>query len=102
MKYGLTDDELNQLREVFARNGRIGQAILYGSRAKGNYKPFSDIDITLVGPDLTLDDLRLLMRAIDDLLLPYEVDLSLFAGLKNEPLKDHIRRVGVVLYRQGE
>lgn len=98
MKYGLTDDELNRLCAVFARNERIERAILYGSRAKGNYKPFSDIDITLTGPELTLDDLRSIIMTIDDLLLPYEVDVSLFAGLKNEALKDHIKRVGVVLY----
>lgn len=101
MKYGLTDDELKRLREVFIRNRRIEQVILYGSRAKGNYKPFSDIDITLVGPELTLDDLRTVAMTIDDLLLPYETDVSLFDGLKNEALKDHIRRVGILLYERG-
>ncbi len=45
MPYGLTDIELQKLNGVFAANGRIEKAILYGSRAKGNFKPFSDIDI---------------------------------------------------------
>ena len=44
MPYGLKDIELVKISEVFASNERIKRVILYGSRAKGNYKPFSDID----------------------------------------------------------
>ena len=40
------DSELQQLEKTFASNKRIEQVVLYGSRAKGNYKPFSDVDIT--------------------------------------------------------
>lgn len=49
MKYGLSDIELNKLREFYARYEDIEEVILYGSRAKGNHKPFSDVDISLVG-----------------------------------------------------
>ena len=96
MPYGLTDTEWRKLLDVFAGNERIRQAILYGSRAKGTYKPFSDIDITLVGDDLSRMDLNRLLLAVDDLLLPYHVDLSLFHA--NEALLDHIRRRGIVIY----
>ncbi len=51
MQYGLKEAELKKLQELFAANGSIETVILYGSRAKGNYKPFSDVDITLVGAD---------------------------------------------------
>ena len=77
MPYGLTDIELQKLFEVFAQNGRIEQVILYGSRAKGNFKPFSDVDITLVGSELSRDDLNKVIQEIDDLLLPYQFDISL-------------------------
>lgn len=77
MPYGLTDIELQKLLEVFAQNGRIEQVILYGSRAKGNFKPFSDVDITLVGSELSRDDLNKVIQEIDDLLLPYQFDISL-------------------------
>ena len=76
MPYGLTDIELQKLLEVFAQNGRIEQVILYGSRAKGNFKPFSDVDITLVGSELSRDDLNKVIQEIDDLLLPYQFDIS--------------------------
>ena len=98
MPYGLTDREWCKLLGVFAGNKRIRQAILYGSRAKGTYKPFSDVDITLVGEDLSRADLNRLLFAIDDLLLPYQVDLSLFHVLKNDALVEHIRRKGIVIY----
>ena len=100
MPYGLTDSELKQLCDIFADHPHVGQAILYGSRAKGNYKPFSDVDITLVGHELTREDLNDILWAVDDLLLPYQVDLSIFHKLKNEALIDHIRRRGIVIYQR--
>ena len=57
MPYGLKDIELAKLNEVFAANERIERVVLYGSRAKGNYKPFSDVDIALEGAELTHNDL---------------------------------------------
>ncbi len=47
MPYGLTDTDIKLLTELFANNDRIDKVILYGSRAKGTFKPFSDVDITL-------------------------------------------------------
>ena len=100
MPYGLKDIELAKLNEVFAANERIERVILYGSRAKGNYKPFSDVDITLEGAELTHNDLSRLSLAIDDLLLPYQFDISIFHALKNEALIDHIRRMGITIYER--
>lgn len=98
MPYGLKDKEIENLTLLFSANEHVEQAILYGSRAKGNYKPFSDIDITLVGEKLNQDDLLQLYRKIDDLLMPYELDLSLFKEIKNPALVEHINRVGIPLY----
>ncbi len=100
MPYGLKDIELAKLNEVFAANARIERVVLYGSRAKGNYKPFSDVDIALEGAELTHNDLSRLSLAIDDLLLPYQFDISIFHTLKNEALIDHIRRMGITIYEK--
>lgn len=72
--------------------------ILYGSRAKGNFKPFSDVDITLIGEELSRGDLNQVIRDVDDLLLPYQFDISLCHKLKNEALIEHIDRRGIVIY----
>lgn len=100
MSYGLTDADWQKLTALFARNPKIERVILYGSRAKGNYKPFSDIDITLLGEGLTRSDVNQLASDIDDLLLPYQFDISLFASLKNKELIEHIERVGIGIYQK--
>lgn len=97
---GLTNIELNKLVTLFASYDEIEQAVLYGSRAKGTYKPFSDIDITLFGVRMTSRILNILAGDIDDLLLPYQVDLSIYSRLTNESLKSHIKRVGITLYQK--
>lgn len=81
MEYGLSEIELEKLRGLFARNEDIEQVILYGSRAKGNYKSFSDVDITLVGETLTRSRLNQIALAIDDLLLPYQLIFLFFIDL---------------------
>ena len=98
MKYGLSDIELNKLRELYARYEDIEEVILYGSRAKGNHKPFSDVDISLVGANLTRSRLNQIAIAIEDLLLPYQYDLSIFHKLTKIELVAHIRRVGISIF----
>ena len=71
---------------------------MYGSRAKGNFKPFSDIDITLMGDRLTYNTLSSLSDEIDDLLLPYSVDLSIYGKLKNADLFEHIHRMVIPIF----
>lgn len=100
MPYGLKDSELTNLKALFAKNDRIERVILYGSRAKGTYKPFSDVDITLVGRELTHSDLNRMILDIDDLLLPYMFDISIFHTLKSSDLIDHINRRGIVIYEK--
>ena len=69
--YGMTDDELNLLCSLFARQKEIEQVILYGSRVMGTHKPFSDVDITLLGFRLTRTHLNRLSADIDESSLPY-------------------------------
>jgi predicted nucleotidyltransferase len=96
--FGLTLETLEKLRAVFRKRAGVQKALVYGSRAKGNYKPGSDIDIALVAPALNLTDLLKIESEIDDLLLPYKVDLSLLHQVEDANLLDHIKRVGLVLF----
>ena len=98
----MTDAELQLLCSLFARHKEIEQVILYGSRARGTHKPFSDVDITLLGIGLTRSHLSRLMADIDESSLPYFFDISLFAKLTNPDLIEQIERTGVVLYQRGE
>ena len=96
MKYGLKEHIVISIKDVFAKYPQVENAILYGSRAKGNYRPNSDIDITLKGENLDLSTLFKIETDLDDLLLPYKIDLSIFHKIKNQDLIEHINRAGII------
>ena len=98
--YGLKEIHINQITAVFASYPDIHKAILYGSRAKGNYREGSDIDISLVGEKLNLTILLRIETELDDLLLPYNIDVSIFDKIENQELVQHIKRAGIILYEK--
>ncbi len=103
LRFGLKEATIQKICAVLARYPQVKQAILYGSRAKGNYKNGSDIDLTLRGgADLTLRVLYKIMDELDDLLLPYTIDLSIYANISDPDVREHIQRVGVTFYEKGE
>lgn len=100
MKYGLSEATIEKIGSVFALFPEVEKAVLFGSRAKGNYKTGSDIDLTLYGEQLTSRLCATIASELDDLLLPYTIDLSVFSELNNAKLSEHIERVGVVFYQR--
>ncbi len=95
---GLDIEIIDKLKKIFMGFPDIERVILYGSRAKGNYKNGSDIDLTLIGQNLDLNILYRTEDKIDDLLLPHSFDLSLFKDIENKDLIEHINRAGVDFY----
>lgn len=102
MDYGLKKETIEKLNSVFIQFPEIDAAILYGSRAKGNYRIGSDIDLTLKGEKLTNSALNSISIKIDDLLLPYMVDISILTQISNPDLVEHIERVGKVFYERSK
>lgn len=96
--FGLEEKEIAAINSVFAKYPNVEKVMLFGSRAKGTNQLFSDIDITMLGDKLTHSDLINIMSDLDDLFLPYEIDLSIFNKINNEALKEHILRMNVVFY----
>ena len=92
--YGISQNALDKIKTVLFSMQGVEQVILYGSRAKGNYKEGSDIDLTIKG-NLTFDDLIKTSVKLDDLNLPWKIDLSLYNQIENKELLEHIDRVGV-------
>lgn len=98
MKFGLKNEIIEKINKVFAQYPQVEEAILYGSRAKGNFKNGSDIDLALKGDKLTLSLANKISLKIDDLLLPYSFDISVYSLIDNPDVIDHIKRNGVVFY----
>ena len=97
---GLTANTNEKIRSVFEHYPEIESAVLYGSRAKGNFRPGSDIDLVIKGEKLDLVTLNKISNELDDLLLPNRIDLSIFHHIKNDKLLDHIHRVGRLFYKR--
>lgn len=93
--FGLSSKHLDMILSAVRQFPEIDSVKIYGSRAKGTYKPGSDIDLALYGPAVSMDTVLKLDAVLDDLLLPYEFDLSVYSQLVNADLKEHIDRVGI-------
>lgn len=98
--FGLKDNHISSIQSVFKNYEHIDKAVLYGSRAKGNYKNGSDIDLTLIGVHLDVTTLLKIENELDELLLPHKIDLSILHKIENPDLIEHINRVGVVFYKR--
>jgi uncharacterized protein len=96
---GLEAENSAALRGVFRDLG-IREVRLYGSRAKGTHRQGSDIDLCIMSTRLSLAKMAELEEAIDELLLPYEIDLCNYHDIENPELRAHIDRCGVPILRE--
>ncbi len=93
--YGLSKKDFTLLQN-YLKNLDIKKAVIFGSRAKGNYKKGSDIDLAVIG-----DHKYLNYFLNEETTLPYFFDVINLQEIKNENLKEHIQRVGKVIYPQS-
>lgn len=100
MNYGLTENTIQKILSIFSNFPEIKEVIIYGSRAKGNFKTGSDIDLVFKGPDLNSSVIGRIDQELDDLLLPYLFDLSVYEHISNSELLEHINRVGKIFYNK--
>ena len=98
MKFGLSHETIAKIQAVFKKYSTIHEVIIYGSRAKDNYKNGSDIDLTIVSASINFSTIMNIKIALEDLNLPYQIDLSIYSHISNEYLKEHIDRVGESFY----
>jgi predicted nucleotidyltransferase len=102
MNYGLKDETIESIRNILREYPEVEKVILYGSRAKGNFKPASDVDLTFIGDSIDQTILNEISWELDDLLLPYTFDLSIYSHIDSSDLLDHVQRVGILFYRREE
>lgn len=99
--FGLQQKDIDAIKRCFAQYPEIEQVLLYGSRTMGNYRKGSDINLTIKG-NLDHRNLLKLETELDDLLLPYKIDLSLYHKINNPDLTEHIQKVGLQFYEKTD
>ncbi len=101
MSYGLQQRDIDNIIQAVEELPEIEEVILFGSRAKGNFKKASDIDLAVKGKAVTeITVKRLSNRLNEELPLPYFIDVVHSEPISNPDLVDHIDRIGKVIYRK--
>lgn len=102
MRFGLPDQVRYSMQSVFSHYPQIQRVLIYGSRAKGNYRPGSDIDVALIGSSVDNDVLSRVLVELDELNMPYLLDVSVLQEIESASLLEHIQRVGQVFYEKDD
>jgi len=101
MSFGLKEYDLEYIKNMIKKFPEIEKAVIFGSRAKGNYKPGSDVDIAIYGENITFDIVSKLHAMLEEYgPLPYFFDVVDYTHLKNKELKEHIDRVGKTIFER--
>ena len=99
-RYGILETDMIDIISILSANPKTEKVVLFGSRARGNYEPGSDIDISWKGEDLNFSDVIKAGLEYDKLFLPYKLELVIHSMISEPALREHIDRVGVVLYEK--
>lgn len=98
--FGLKKSDIRKIVAIMKDNEAVEEVLIFGSRAKGNYKNGSDVDLALKGKlDFTITShIGFLLNEETD--MPYKFDVIDYLSIQNKELTDHIDRVGVILYKR--
>lgn len=98
--FGLSLDNINKINSVFKQYTEINEVLIFGSRAKGNYRDNSDIDLAVKGNNINLSILQQIEIKLDELYIPNIIDLVIYEKIENPELTNHINRVGKHFYKK--
>lgn len=87
------DKVMQRIQNVLISSRFAGTVLLFGSRARGDCRDNSDIDLAIAG-EATVT----LMRSLKDAGGLYKVDVVLLSELNNENLREEIDRDGICIY----
>ena len=99
-QFGLDQPDVKDIVAILKKNKKVRKIILFGSRAKNTHSNGSDIDIALKGQNLHTNDVLSLSVELDELDLPYKIDLVIYDRIEEKSLKEHIDRAGAVLFER--
>ncbi|GEN46403.1 nucleotidyltransferase family protein [Alkalibacillus haloalkaliphilus] len=98
MNFGLKDEDLDELNNLFGRYPEVEKVIIFGSRAMGNYKKGSDVDLAITGKEVTQETINQINYWLnEESSMPYFFDVIQYEQISNESLKQHIEENGYSL-----
>lgn len=97
--FGLTQRDIDTITGIFRKYSELTLVHIFGSRAKGNYRLGSDIDLAVMNSNVDEQIMRNIAADFEDSSLPYNVDIILYPTLKHTQLREHIERVGIMIYK---
>ena len=98
MDFGLSPDDIEQIKRVFSTHPAVNKVLVFGSRALGNYKPGSDIDLAIFGEQLSFDETLQIQHELDALGMLYNFDVQRMQSIKDPEVIAHIDRAGQSIY----
>ncbi len=101
--FGLSDKIINEVQAVLSIFPKIDEALLYGSRAKGNYRDDSDIDIALLGKDLSVENtVKPLISKLEDIDCPHLFDITIYEKIDCPTVKKYVDDWGKIIYKKDQ
>ena len=101
MKFGLRDEDIHYIISSISRFKEIDEARIFGSRAEGNNKPGSDVDIAIIGENIDFSIVAKLHALLEEESpMPYFFDIVDYTHLSSQELKEHIDRAGMIIFRK--
>lgn len=97
--FGLSDAIHQDLQQVFSQFPQIEQVLIFGSRAKGNYREGSDVDLAVFASAMTDSEFTTLWARVDNLPILFKIDLIHWNTLEKETLKQKILAEGRIFYK---
>jgi len=99
--FGLKEKDILEITVILSKEPNVEKALIFGSRAKGVFKPGSDVDIALMGSSLTFSDIsRISFQLNEETNMPWKFDVLNFNTIQEPALVEHIKRVGMVFYEK--
>ncbi len=100
-QFGLSEEDIRIIRLVLSKHQEVEEAHILGSRAKGNFKQGSDVDISLKGNNLSVHIAAAIQEELnEETQMPYQFDVLYYDSIENDDLRKHIDRVGIVFYKK--
>ncbi len=100
MKFGLTTEQFLLIKNTLISINEIEKVLIFGSRARDTYKPSSDIDLVIIGKNITPEVINRVSSELDDLSLPFMFDVLDFSSVSTIELKNKISSQGKLFFER--